>query len=62
MRIAQADGGEVGAPCGELLLVRAQLRDVFAAEDSAVMAQKDDYRRTIVPERAQPHRLAVGVG
>jgi len=40
--IAEADGGEGGVLFAEGLLVIAQLRDVFAAEDSAVMAKEDE--------------------
>jgi hypothetical protein len=40
--IAKADGGEGGVFRAEGLLVFAQLRDVLAAEDSAVVAQKNE--------------------
>ena len=42
MGIAEADGGESGALFTEGLLVLTQLRDVFAAEDSAVVAEEDE--------------------
>ena len=33
----------------------AQLRDVLAAEDSAIVAEKNDYRRTVCPELPELH-------
>ncbi len=38
----------------KLLLVRAQLRDVFAAENSTVVSQEHHYRRLRCPQRPQP--------
>jgi hypothetical protein len=40
--VAQADGGEGSALVQEGLLVFAQLRDVLAAKNSAVVAKKND--------------------
>jgi len=40
IRVAKSDGRQVDAPFAESLLVFAQLRDVLAAEDSTVVAQK----------------------
>ena len=40
--VAEADGGERSAFVQEGLLVFAQLRDVFAAKDSAIVAKKND--------------------
>ena len=60
--IAEADGGEGGAPFAEGLLVFAQLRDVLAAEDSAVMAKEDEDGGIIFPERAETDSVAEGVG
>jgi hypothetical protein len=37
----------------EFRFVLAQLRDVLAAEDSAVMPQKSHYRRGFGPNRSQ---------
>jgi hypothetical protein len=59
--VAEADGGEPGAFIPELLFVAAQLRDVLAAEDSSVVAQEDDHRGTVGPERAEAHSLSGGV-
>lgn len=43
--IAQPHGGQVGASVPENRFVRAQLRDLLAAEDSAVMTQENHHRR-----------------
>ena len=40
--VAEADGGEGGVFFAKGLLVFAQLRDVLAAEDSAVVAKEDE--------------------
>ena len=60
--IAQADGGEGGAFFAEGLLVFAQLRDVLAAEDSAVVAEEDEDDGVVFPERAEADGVAEGVG
>jgi hypothetical protein len=60
--IAEADGGERGVLFAEGLLVFAQLRDVLAAKDSAVMAEEDEDDGTRFPERAETNGLAEGVG
>src|SRR5207247_2258094 len=54
--------GEPRPGRAKLVLVRAQLRDVLAAEDSAVVAQEDEHPRPGLPERAEPHRVPVSVG
>ena len=40
--IAKTDRSEIGALRSKLLLMVAQLRDLLAAEDSAVMAEEND--------------------
>jgi len=60
--ITEADGGEGGAFFAEGLLVFAQLRDVLATEDSAVVAEEDEDGGIVVPERAEPDLLAESVG
>jgi len=60
--IAEANGGEGGVLFAEGLLVLAQLRDVFAAEDSAVMAKEDEDGGIRLPERAEADLVAKGVG
>ena len=39
--VAEADGNELSAFLGEFLLVLAQLRNMLAAENSAIVAKKD---------------------
>lgn len=59
--VAQTDGGERGAFVEEGLLVFAQLRDVLVAEDSAVVAKKNDDGGVAFPERAETDFLAVRI-
>jgi hypothetical protein len=60
--IAEADGRQGGVLFAEGLLVLAQLRDVLAAEDSAVMAKEDEDCGIRLPERAEANGVAEGVG
>jgi len=60
--IAKTDGGEGGVFFAEGLLVLTQLRDVLAAEDSAVVAKKDKDGWVVFPERAEADGFAEGVG
>jgi hypothetical protein len=60
--VAETDGGEGGVFGAEGRLVFAQLRDVFAAEDSAVVAEEDEYGGMRFPERAEKDLVAEGVG
>ena len=46
----------------EGLLVLAQLRDVFAAEDSTVVAEEDEDGGMRFPEGAEANGFAEGVG
>jgi hypothetical protein len=41
--------------------VFAQLRDVLAAKDSAIVAKKNNDCRIVLPQRAQANLLAQGV-
>lgn len=59
--VAEADGGEGGAFVDEGLLVFAQLRDVLVAEDSAVVAEKNDDGGVALPQGAETDFVAVGV-
>jgi hypothetical protein len=43
------------------LLVFAQLRDVFAAKDSTIVAKKNDDRGLALPQRSQANFLAKSV-
>jgi hypothetical protein len=59
--IAEADSGKSGTLFTEGLLVFAQLRDMLAAKDSAVMAKEDDNGGIVFPERAEANGFAEGV-
>src|SRR5258708_39996846 len=59
---AEADGDQLRALLAEFLFMVAQLRDVLTAEDSSVVAKKDDDRRAVGPERAEGLLLSVNVG
>jgi hypothetical protein len=60
--IAEADGGECGVLFAEGLLVFAQLRDVLAAKDSAVMAEENQDSGIRFPKQAEANGLAECVG
>ena len=51
--IAEADSGESGLFFAEGLLMFAQLRDMLAAEDSAVVAKENQDGGIVFPERAE---------
>jgi hypothetical protein len=59
--VAEADGGEGSALVPEGLLVFAQLRDVLAAEDSAVVTKKNDDGGPAFPQRTETDFAAFGV-
>src|SRR5262245_6479986 len=59
--VAQADRGKARTFLAEFLFMLTQLRDVFAAEDSTVMAEKDQRSRTLSPKRAEKEWVAVDV-
>jgi hypothetical protein len=60
--VAKPDRDETGAFLAKVLLVFAQLRDVLAAEDSAIVAKKYDHRRGLGPKRAEARGMAIHVG
>ncbi len=60
--VTQADRGQRCSFIPEGLFVFAQLRDMFAAENSSVMAEKDEYSRAAGPERPKPDFLAICIG
>ena len=60
--VAQAYGGQICSQTPECFLSFAQLRDVLAAEDSAVVTQKDDDRWLSFPEHAKANFLTVRIG
>jgi len=59
--VTKADGGQGCAFTEEGWLIFAQLRDVLAAEDSAKVAEKDDYGWFVLPEGAEAELVAIGV-
>ena len=59
--VAQPNRDNLRALCFELCLMFAQLRDVFAAEDSPIVAQKNDDGGIGLPQRAQADLLAVTI-
>ena len=50
IHVAEAYGCEARSLRGERLLIRAQLSNVFATEDSAIVTQEDDDRRAVFPQ------------
>lgn len=59
--VAKANGCQGSAFVGKGLLVFAQLRDVFAAKDSTIVAKKNDDRGLALPQRSQADFLAKSV-
>jgi hypothetical protein len=43
MCVSQAHDGEIRAPAAKFLFMNAQLRNVLAAEDSTIVAQKNQH-------------------
>ena len=62
LAVAESHRRQGGSALPESGFARAQLRDVLAAEDSTVVAQEDDDRRLMEPERAEAKLAAVRVG
>lgn len=59
--VAQPNHGQMSAFAMELCFEFAQLRDMLAAEDSTVVAKKDQDGRAVLPQRTKPRRIAIGV-
>jgi hypothetical protein len=59
--VAKPDGRDGSASVPEGSFVFAQLRDVFAAKNSAIVAKKNDDRRFALPHRPQADLSAVSV-
>jgi len=59
--VAKTDGCQTRARGMKRRLVLAQLRDVLAAKDSAIVPEKNENRGAGLPERAQANQRAVGV-
>jgi hypothetical protein len=60
--ITGADGDDLGAPPGDLVVVLTQLRSVLPAEQSAEVAQEDQDHRPFRPEVPEPLRLSGRIG
>jgi hypothetical protein len=60
--VAKADGGQRRPLLQKGLLVFAQLRDVLAAKNSAVVPQKNDHGRLLLPQRTETDFPPVAVG
>ena len=61
-RVTEADGGQGRSLLTNGGFVFAQLRDVLAAKDSAVVTQEDHDGRLSVPEGAEPDIASIGIG
>jgi hypothetical protein len=61
VHVPEPDRGQSGAGLFELVVVLAQLRDMLAAEDSAVVSQKDNHGGTFLPQRAETDFTAAGL-
>jgi hypothetical protein len=61
VKIARSNRREIGAARLDFTLMLAQLRDMLAAEHSAVMAEKNYDGRLRLPQRAEPNATFVGI-
>jgi hypothetical protein len=59
--VAKADGGNTGALEMKSLFPFAQLRDMLAAKQSPVVAQKRHHTRIAGPQRSKPYGLTLRV-
>ena len=62
VQIAQSDRGQRGSGLFDFRLVLAQLRDMLAAEDSAVVPQKNNDGWVLFPQRAEADIRAACLG
>jgi hypothetical protein len=53
IQVAQSNRRQLGPGLLKLVFVLAQLRDMLAAEDSAIVPQEDNYGGTSLPQRAE---------
>ena len=60
--VAKPHRHQTGAFLTKILFVFAQLRDVLAAENSTVVAKKNNHRRSLRPKRAKARGMAIDVG
>ena len=61
LAVPQSDGGQPGPLFLECFLVLAQLRDVFTAENSSVVAQKNDHCGPARPQGAENCFLTIAI-
>src|SRR5260370_3845290 len=61
LAVPQSHGSQPGSRFLECLLVLAQLRDVFTAENSAVVPQKNEHRWTAHPQRPENHFPSIAI-
>ena len=61
LAVPQSHGSQPGSLFLECLLVLAQLRDVFTAENSAVVPQKNEHRWTAHPQRPENHFPSIAI-
>jgi hypothetical protein len=61
LAVPQADGGQPGSLFFEGFLVLAQLRDVFTAENSAVVPQKNEHRWTARPQGPENYFRSIAI-
>ena len=59
---AETDREDASAPGLDLCFVRAQLRDVLAAEDSTPVAQENKHRGLLRPDPTETNAVAIDVG
>ena len=59
--VPKTDCGEGGSGFVDLKLMIAQLCDMLAAEDSAIVAQEDEHRGSFFPQGPKPDCLAVWI-
>src|SRR5260370_41328795 len=61
LAVPQSDGGQPGSLFLECFLVLAQLRDVFTAENSAVVPQENEHRRTARPQGTENYFPSIAI-
>jgi len=61
LAVPQSDGGQLGSLFLEFFLVLAQLRDVCTTENSAVVPQKNEHRRTARPQRPENYFPSIAI-
>lgn len=60
--VTQPNGSQARALLAKLFFMRAQLRDVLAAENSTVVAKEHHRSRAVGPQRSQAESIAVNIG